>query len=387
MITISEFKDILISKAGGKPLGKIPNFYSMVYQAMIDMKAKVDLPSAIRTVQLTNPIYSEIDNYTLPNDVQLGAILNLRPITPDSSFYDYGRANSRQLKIEQKFGTQNKYAIRNNNGMQYLFVDTKTTSPLVIHSCDSLTNNGAVTEVGVSNSVAVDTLQKISGGASLTFNSGVGSSNGLQVIGMTAIDLTTQKDILLQVYAPSVSNFTGIQVRIGQSGSDYYTGAVASDFFGDALKVGWNLVKIPKASFMVGGGTPTWSNVTWVAVDLLGTLGAVNGWRLDSILAQVGSIYEIDYYSNLQFLNNLGVRKAKPTDDADTIILQDDELSLFLGYFIEIMAVDLKQAGAVIDVQEYGGAKLIANTNEFKFKYPSQRQLPQTTYGHKPYIT
>lgn len=388
MITISNFKDILTSKTGGKPLGKIPNFYSMLYQAMLEMKSKTDIPSAIRTVQLTNPIYTNVNDYAIPSDVTLGGIINLRPIEEDNSFYDYNRGNQRQLGIEKKYGVQNKYATKHNNGIQYLFIDTNTTLPVVINDCESLTSNGTVALYGSSTNLQLDRLQKVSGGASISFANGASSSNGITITGLTAVDLSSQNDMLANVYIPTITNLSGIQLVLGQSASAYYTGAVSTDFFGNALKVGWNFIRIPKTSFTVGLGSPTWTNVTYARVELIGTFTvATEGWRVDSLLAQVGALYEMDYYSNLQFQSVTGTRLDKPSQDADYILLQDDELALFLGYFIEIMAVDLKQLGAGIDVQAYGGARLVDATLQFKIKYPSLRQLAQQTYGYKPYIT
>ena len=72
--------------------------------------------------------------------------------------------------------------------------------------------------------------------------------------------------------------------------------------------------------------------------------------------------------------------------DSDYIIITDEELNLYLGYFMSIISVDLKQIGAEMDLKQYGGQNLTISTEEFKIKYPSQRQLPQVQYGGNPYI-
>ena len=146
MITVAQLKDILGSKTGGKPVSKIPNFYSMLYQAMLMVKSQVDLPSSIRTQQLVNPIYSDVDYYVVPQDLGMMAIINLRPIKPDTSYYDYHNFSQRQFTIENKFdSTSNftrRYSIKYKDGTPYILISGIGEVPVVINNCESLTANG-----------------------------------------------------------------------------------------------------------------------------------------------------------------------------------------------------------------------------------------------------
>lgn len=387
-ISITDFKDILLSKSGGKPISKLSNFYSLLFQAMNKVKKNVDLPSAIRTTQLTNPIYSDITEYPLPTDIGLNAIIYLRPINPDNSYYDFTNLNTRQLLIEQKYNKTKRYTVRYKNGVPYLVIDEETTAPTLINACDSTTANGVAGVVGASTNVEVDTLQQFSGSGALSFTVGVGSSNGIDITGFTAVDLSSQKDILAYVYLPSITNVTGVKISLGQSIAAYNQASTNQDFFGAALKVGWNLIRIPKASFAVGAGSPTWGNVNFLRYEIVGTIVTpVSGFKLDSVVGQIGALYEIDYYSENNFVTAAGVYINKPTTDTDSIALTTaDEQDLFTDQFIEIMAVDLKQQGATVDYQAYGGNNLKASYEMFKFKYPSQRQLVTTKYGSRPNI-
>lgn len=353
---------------------------------MFKVKKNVDLPSSMRTVQLTNPVYSDLKMYPLPTDLTLNGIVNLRPITPDDSYYDFTNLNQRQFKVEEKFNNSSKrYAIRNINGVQYLLIHDTTTDPTIIQPFDSLTANGSIGAIGAVTAISVDGLQKVSGGASLTFSTGAGSSNGVSGTLLTALDLSTQNDIIAYVYLPTLSNVSGVTLRLGQSVGSYFQGTAATDFFGNAFVVGWNLVRIPKASFSVGAGAPTWTGVLYWGYEIVGTLvGIISGWRIDSLVANLGALFEIDYYGDNQFQDVTGTRIAKPSVDTDQIIISGDEIDIFTDQFIELMTVDLKQQGATIDFQEYGGNKLLASYENFKFKFPSQRQLMTTGYGSHP---
>lgn len=392
MISITDLQDILRSKSGGKPLSKVANFFALCYEAMLEVKANVDLPSAIRTVQLTNPVYSSIDSYPLPSDVSLDSIILIRPIVPDTTYIDFTALNGRQMRVEEKFSTTSKrYGMRVINGVQSLLIQDVTTTPLVILNCDSLTANGAITAVGVTTNVQLDTLQRIAGSGSISFDVGVGTSNGIQDTGMTPVDLTNQKDILYYAYIPSMTGVTGLRLSLGQGAGNYYQGSVTTDFFGNALVAGWNLIRLPKTSMAVGAGAPTWSGVIYMKYEVLGTFAATSpGFRLDCLVGQVGALYEIDYYSDLQFQDITGARIAKPTANTDSIIIQGDEINLYLGELISMMTTDLKQAGVGVDQNKYGNRifsrRGIAfdRYEDFKMKHPSQRQLAVTKLGQHP---
>jgi len=389
MVSITDFKDILISKSGGKPLGKVSNFYSILWQAMSKVKKNVDLPSAMRTVQLTNPVYTDVRMYPLPSDVSLNGIIALRPIVPNDSYYDFTNLNQRQFNNEVKFdynSLSKLYGIRNINGVQYLLINDITTTPVLIQNCDSLTTMGTVALLGVSTDLAVDPLQKVTGANSFSFATGIGAANGIDGTLIAPIDLSAQNDILAYVYLPTLTNVSGVQFGLGQDSSNYFSGATATDFFGNALKVGWNLVRVPRTSFAITAGAPTWTGVDYWRYEVLGTaVAATAGFRLDSFTGNLGSLFEIDYYSDYQFITATGTRVVKPTGDTDLIVISNsDELDLFTDQFIEIMTVDLKQQGVTVDYQAYGGNRLLASYEAFKFKFPSQRQLMKTIYGTSP---
>lgn len=389
MLTISSFKDILASKAGGKPISKIPNFYSMLYQAMIMVKGQVDLPSSIRTQQLVNPIYSDVDYYVVPADLGMMAIINLRPITPDGSYYDYSNFSQRQFTIENKFDTPNsftrRYAIKYQDGTPYILISGIGEVPVVINNCESLTANGTWGALGVASNVELDTVQKYSGNGCISFKVNIGSAQGLQNSNMTAIDLTNEKDVFYAVYLPTITGVTGVRLGLGQSAGAYYTATSTVDFFGNTLHTGWNLISVPKTSFTAAIGSPTWTGVVFAQYEVLGTFAVgASGFKFDNLVANVGVLMEFDYYSDYSFASSSMAFKAIPTTDSDYIVMDGTELPLLINQFTEIMAVDLKQAGASVDYSAYGGKNLKDQYDQFKIDYPSQRQLMITKYSGRP---
>lgn len=389
MITVAQFKDILGSKTGGKPISKIPNFYSMLYQAMLMVKSQVDLPSSMRTQQLVNPIYSDVDYYVVPQDLGMMAIVNLRPITPDDSYYDYHNFSQRQFTIENKFDSASnftrRYAIKYQDGVPYILISGIGEVPFVINNCESLTANGTWGAYGVASAVALDTMQMYSGNASITFTVNAGGAQGLQNSNMTSVDLTEENDIFYAVYLPTTTGVTGVRLGIGQSTGAYYTATSTTDFFGNALHTGWNLISVAKSAFTAGVGSPTWSGVVFAQFEVLGTFAtSTSGFRFDNLVANVGVLMEFDYYSDYSFASSSMAFKAMPTADSDYIVMDATELPLLINQMTEIMAVDLKQSGATVDYSAYGGKNLRDMYDQFKIDFPSQRQLMITKYANRP---
>jgi len=388
MIQISSFKSLVGNKLGGKPVSKMASFYSTLYEAMIKVKNNVDLPSSIRTTQLTNPVYNDISRYIVPNDLGMQGIINLRPIINDDSFYDYSNFSQRQFTVENKYSTgefTKRYAIRYQDGVPYLNISGTGTAPTVISDCESLTSNGTWGVYGVSSDIAADSLQVYAGSSSLGFTINTGGAQGIENSTLTSVDLSSENDIFFAVYIATLTGFTGVRLSLGQSTGAYYQGTATSDFFGNTIKVGWNLIKISRSSFSVGVGAPSWDGVTFARLEILGTfVASTSGFRLDNLVANVGVLMEIDYYSDFSFASSSMSFKDMPTDDSDYIVMDGTELPMLINQFIEIAALDLKQSGAGTDYNGYGGKVLKDMYDEFKIQYPSQRQLMITKYSNRP---
>lgn len=393
MITVTQFKSLLTNNSGGKPISKIQDFYSLLYQAMIMVKSMVDLPSSIRTTQLINPIYSNVDYYVVPADLDMGGLISLYPIKPDDSYYDYQNFSQRQFGIENKFISSStvgssfvkRYAIKYKDGVPYILISGTGTVPVVINNCESLTANGTFSAQGVASAVAADSQQVYAGTASISFTVNAGGAQGLINSSMTSVDLSAQKVILFAAYLPTLTGFTGVRIGLGQSAGAYYTANATTDFWGNTLTTGWNLIAINTSSFTTGAGSPSWTGVVYMTYEVLGTFStSTTGFRLDNLVANVGVLAQIDYYSGYSFASSSMSFKEMPTADGDYIVMNGSELPLLINQFIELMATDIKQKGAGADVAVFGGAKLKGMYDQFKIDFPSMRQLMITQYSNRP---
>lgn len=378
-IPLSTLKNALLSKTGARALSSIGNLNSVLYEVISTMRLNVDLPSSIRVQQLTQPLYTSPNAYILPNDFDLEALIQLRPVTKDVLQQYYNMEYPSQFLIERK---TNRLAISHKDGEQYLLSSVQTTAPITIHSCEDNTTNGTWVAGGNVTNVEADTLQKIQGKGAISFDVGNLTNNYIENTTITPVDLTPYKSVLFWVYLPSVPDgLTGFTVRVGQDSVNYFSGSVSQTFFGTAIAQGWNLFSIGIEN-MVATGLPALSGVDYVRLTVDGNLSvATKGFKLDSIIANIGEMFEIEYYSTYQFIGLDGTRKIMPNQASDSIILHDKEYPLFLRQFSEITGVDIRPASAGMEVSVYGGNSLQRQYMAFKERYPSRRMMQMTDYG------
>lgn len=378
-IQLSTLKNALLSKTGARALSSITNLNSVLYEVISTMRSNVDLLSSIRVQQLTQPLYTSPNSYILPEDFDLESLVQLRPVTKDAVQSYYNMEYPAQFLVERK---SNRLSIQHIDGKQYLLSSVVTTQPAVIHSCDNNTSNGTWVAGGNVTNVQEDQLYKIQGSGSISFDGGLLTNNFIENSTLSTVDLTTYKSILFWVYVPSsTSELTAFTIRLGTDSSNYYSAAVSQTFFGNAISQGWNLFSIPVSSFSVTG-SPSWSAVSYASIALNGSFTVpLVGVKIDSIIANVGEIFEIEYYSTYQFVSATGARKLIPTLSDDSVILHDKEYPLFLRQFSEITGVDIRPASAGMEVSVYGGNSIQRMYMNYKDRYPSRRMIQSTDYG------
>lgn len=378
-IPLSTLKNALLSKTGARALSSISNLNSVLYEVVSTIRSNVDLPSSIRVEQLTQPLYTSPNEYLLPDDCDLEAVIQLRPVTKDALQQYYNMEYPSQFLVERR---TNRLAVSHKNGKQYLLSSVPTTYPLVIHSCEDNSTNGVWSAGGNVTNVTVDTLQKIQGAGSISLDVGLLTNNYIENSTITSVDLSDYKAILFWVYLPSVPVvLTSFTLRLGQDSSNYYSASVSQTFFGTAISEGWNLFSIDTDSF-AATGSPDWDGVVYSRFTINGNFtSALPGVKIDSIIANIGELFEIEYYSTYQFVGNTGARKLIPDASSDSIILHDKEYPLFLRQFSEITGVDIRPASAGMEVSVYGGNSIQRMYQTFREKYPSRKMIQATDYG------
>src|SRR3990167_450185 len=247
----------------------------------------------------------------------------------------FSRKTSKEFWRDLKEESQ-MFADDNYNETRVLLVSADNlTSAVVLHNCDSVTENGtwaAVTGSGASN-VTLDEVDYTEGGGSINFDATSATVPSVDVTITTPLDLSDHEDksyLFLDLDLPTVSNITSVTLRWGNSSSAYWSQTVTTNFLGRSFATGFN-----KLGFAWNGATET-GTPSATAVDyfrLIVTYSASTtdtDFRLDNIFSALPYRLKHNHYSKNFVKTNAGAYQAEISADDDTTILEDwqDELLL-----------------------------------------------------------
>ncbi len=370
IIPLSQVRNSLLSKTGGRAQANIPNFYSMLQETAWMMMGQADLPSSIRIEPfvnpLVNPLYETTGTIVLPDDFSLDGLIAIRrqDITQRTAANTFINAN--QWNGEQMLFTS---TIQIQNGIQTLATRLDLPAPTIVDTLESL-STGVFTAVGATSAIAVDSTYYIAGSGSISFLAGAGSSNGLQALFTTPTSIIGLENVLLWVNTPA--NDARIRISVGSDAANYFYQNLTSTYFNQSFKTGWNLLRLDlSAAGQIG--TPNMASIKFLKVEPLDTLAAPVTYRIDSLMGTGDAFVNLEYYSNSIFMNQAGQRISLPSADTDSLILNDKEYPLFLRQFAEISNTDVRPNGAATQLAVYGGTRLDGMYENFRQQFPSRR--------------
>lgn len=375
--TINIVENNLIGMGHGGSLAKVQNKYYMYERAANNMRAKLDLITALRTQPLTNAIHSDIYNYALPSDY--GKLVDIYPQQNRQSGDFAFRKGAVNFDLHRLFKNK-QLSIESENGTRYLRLNWDINTTKTLSAVNSSTGWAAV---GTAANIAEDTLYKISGSKSLAFDV-VATGDGVQNTSLDVLDLSSwdeQATFFLWLYIPDTDNIASLTARWGNDVSANYWEATAStQADGTAFKTGWNLVK-----FLWSAATET-GTVDPSAIDsfyLSVTGSAQTKYRLDNVIVSLGEIFELKYYSNYLFQTTAGVYIQRPTTDSDVLLVEDIGFNIFLYECLIAMAQQQEGEDSNFDLQ-FAYVQLNGNPGspdpsqrlglyrQYKKEYPSQ---------------
>lgn len=377
-VTISDFQTRLESKIHANDISQVSDIYGLFLEAAGNVLLEVDLRETKRTSTITNALYDQIYNYVLPSDLKDDSVIDIRPQTIRSLNDGLNQSSTREF--DRYHGG---FTVEDNSGVRTIRIaGTSLTTGPVVNECDSLTTNGTWAAGGNATDLAADSFNKITGSASLKFNvSASGSSAYVENSTMTALDLEDYVNvgaIFVWVYIPSITIITSVALRWGSSSANYYSRTVTVTQDNTAFIAGWNLLR-----FDWDGSTET-GTVIDTAIDYLrvtfaysGT--AVNSCRVDSIVARIGTIYEIVYYSKYLFKTSGGTWIEKPTATTDIINLDTGSYNLLLYEMAFLVAQELQKKDGSFDVAFFEKERNRV-FREYKVRNKSQSRKRQTSY-------
>jgi hypothetical protein len=392
MKTIGQLKTTITSRLHGTTLNKLSDFYTMCRDTAEVMLTRIDPAETTRRALLANAVYDRVYDYALPIDFKAPTDLKKQTAQYDnSSNSSLARTYNRQFNNQK---IDNQFAIVWENMVQFLRFSKYINTPLVINTADSLLEGGTWVVGGNASGLVLDTLNKVSG---------VGS---------------------LKATVSSPGAIVNVILRLGNDSSNYYTKTITAGHF-EAFMAGWNLLRFDLSDATETGSVDD-ENMDYVRITVTyntnqtayyevtldepidlsvdsgdylsnGTIFTYLNFdsttllttlRLDNITANLGTLYDLSYYSNYIFRTNAGVWIEQPTVDSDLLNLSTISFKIFEAEMGKIITQQVQGAMGGFDF-EYWNKQLEGTPNDpddiglyalYQAQFPSERIEAQTDY-------
>jgi len=381
-ISIGDIKNNLSAMLHGGSLNKVRNVEMAMERAANTMLQKIDPIDTVKLSALTNLVHDDVYNYSLPSDYK--RIIDLYPQANRDSGDTASRRPLEKFDLTRALTAQT-VAIDANNGSKILRINWRERSPKTLHSMNSVTANGTWSAVGTATNLEADTITKYSGSGSIRFDLSA-SGDGIQNTTMTAVDMTDEDevaDVFVWVYFGDITNLTSISAVWGNDlTTNYWTStAQTSQADGTAFQAGWNLLKF---SWSTATETGTVNPSTIDSFKLtLATTGVISNIRVDNIIFSIGRAFDLKYYSKYIFKSEAGIWITRPTNDLETVVLDNDAIQIFILECLMAMAHQIEGENSGFDMN-YAKAELEVLYKKYKKEYPSEAKKEVGYYSSSP---
>lgn len=334
------------------------------------------MPTAQRSFDLL--AYPSVVEYAGPTDL----LAIMEPERPSGLFSPNFTHQTQREFVHYPYGKLTGYKFE--RGTRYLLINDDTNSPIRIHACNDTDDNGTWAVSGDGSSLVQDQNIYTEGSGSLKFTvTGSGGTTTLTISDMSAIDLTTIKDvgrIFADLGCPSSNTaaITSVRLRIGTSASAYYEMTITARFRGDNILNGFGLVGFDFTSYSTTG-SPDVTALNYIQIVIThGTSGINGAYHLDNIFGANPTYYQLPYYSQNNVLAvDTTTYKQDPTLTSDTILCPPAFEEGLIYKALEIAAVEKKRDTSLAN---YARGELNRIDRALQSEYPNQKSRPQTTW-------
>lgn len=373
--------DQLITVLTHKSAGSISESdrYALANMALDKLGQDADLYETKRRVLLTPALFSGMYDYAVPSDLKGDAIIDIRAVGQRD--YVYEKKTNVPFDLEARRGSRlPDFTIEVNEGTRFLRINSQETPKFEsIHNCSSITDNGtwaADTVTSDAANIATDEENGIGDSASIRFDVDVSQSgNNTAIISnstMTAVDLTDYQNVsslFVDIFIPTGLTLTSITLRIGSDSSNYYEGTATTRADGSALVAGPNTLRFNWTD-LTTTGTPVITAIDYarVAINYAAAQADVFGVRIDTLVARIGKLHEVVYYSEHIVTNSSGTRQRRFSDTSDLTVLGSEAENVYVLLVTYLIASSRREPIASTYKQDY-----IDALDAYRVRYPSER--------------
>lgn len=382
--TVSDLEEDLTAVLHGTSLKKVTGLFNVISRAGRKLINEIDPMETIRIAELASPIFDRVYDYASPTDLKGDRIIDIRPQVNrafcDRFFQTYNEAFDLS-KAAVAYGGE--MTVQFNTGIKSLRLAKSLVTGTLVNAIDSITENGTWAVGGDATDLTVDTLNYVYGSGSLRFNvSGVGTTAYLENSTQTAIDLTRDLDQgyeFLYGFIPTGASVTSFTLRWGSSATDYWESTILVAQNNAVFQTGWNLLAFPWAT-ATQTGSPDVTNITYLRTGFTYDGNPTDNFRFNSLVSQLGTIYEIEYYSKYLFRDaDTGAFQETVTDDSNIINLDTDSYNLLLNLVAYFCAQQIQGSNASFDSTFFKN-EYLEEKKRYTAKIKSQTISPSLAY-------
>src|SRR5574343_662091 len=384
---VSDLKSELTGVLHGTNLNQVEGLDVLINRAARKLVNDVDPIETVRITQITPAIFDQVYDYQCPADLKDDRIIDIRPqvnrTVRDRFFQEYNEEfDLTKYNVYQK----PIFTVQHNTGVKSLRIAKNLLSGLLVNAMNNLTENGAWAVGGNASNLSVDNVNYVYGGGSLECDlAAAGSAGYFEVTNQSAVDISRDEDQgseFLWVYLPDASAVTSVNYRWGSSSTAYWHKTVTEAQDATAFQDGWNLLRFDWASAtQVGSPDATAVDYLRVTCNYDGT--AMSGFRINQAMSQLGTIYQIEYYSKYLFRTSGGTWQETVTADTNLINLDTSSYNLLFDLVAYFCAQQIQATDGVFDakywLEEYEREK-----TRYIAKQRSQTIQPSQTYYTVP---
>lgn len=381
MATPSYSQNDLYAIVNGNVHSKFPQVNDrqvIVNRAVRFVLSDIDLRSTKRKARLSPNMFDDVYDYAAPSDLRGNKIIGIQKQVNRSSLEQFFLVEEDEFD-QYKGMYPYRIAIAEANFGKILKIDgVEGGTTEVLCELDSLTANGAVAAVGGTDmgTLAVDTFDYVTGGASISFNTLSGAATAaLEITNFTDVDLSDfdeEGSFFLWVFIPTditISNLTNFILRVGNDSSNYWSKTVTDNNEASGFHTGWNLLRFDwDTATETGTVDPNTIDYMRLTITKAGGQAALANWRIDNFVYRKGEIYDTVYYGKYGWQTAAGVYIEESTTTTDLVIADTDEIEMIGFKAAEYASQELKEYEDV----KYFKATYNEAKNTYQADYPGE---------------
>jgi len=383
MKTVATFKADLIRKLHGTTLGKVEGVNNTIAEAGRNVLTRLDPQETIRSVTIENALFDDVYSYTAPSDLKGDKVIDIQPQTNRQVSQNFTKVFIEEFSRNKNLRDFN---IQYKNGTKFFRIKEDVAPNKAVISEVNSTTGWTVGDS--STNLSLDSLNFITGSKSLNFDIDTSSTSAyIENSTLLPVDLSgydDQSSLFVWLYIPDASKVTNCIARLGSGGSDYVTRTITTTHDAQAFADGWNLLRFDYDG-ATETGTVDWSAITYFRLTITHDQTGDTDFRIDSITAGIGELYEIVYYSDAIFKSSAGAYLTVPTTDTDIIQLEQDAYNIMLYECAYILTQELQGKNGSFDESYFrrildGDGSRPGLYRRYHMSYPSQNKKARSTY-------